>query len=83
MIEHCDWLLNGAALIALIGGSSGLGGQHVASWFETKPNWSHQYHLRDEIPQSAKVCIALLCFCFYEVLFGAVCQSTRGEKNCV
>lgn len=38
MIEHCDWLLNGAALIALIGGSSGLGGQHVASWFETKPN---------------------------------------------
>lgn len=44
-----------AAFCLLAGGSSGLGGQHVASKPETEPNRSHQRHLRDEVPESAKV----------------------------
>lgn len=42
-------------LVLVAGGSSGLGGQHVASEPKTEPNGSHQRHLRDEVPQSATV----------------------------
>lgn len=43
------WLMAKSAGL-VTGGPSRLGGQHVASWSETKPNRSHQCHLRDEVP---------------------------------
>lgn len=50
--------------IIVTGGSSGLGGQHVASWSEAKPNRSHQYYFRDEVSQSPKVRFFYFCLTF-------------------